>query len=262
MNKKLALLLCSLIIVGIFAQIISIVSASKPDGVPRVLEKRVFIHYRRGYGRPPGVGGGKPGGDGHSDHYALLGRGVEWKGTAILFVDPEGSGMDPETVVLIIEISAEEWDDGAYSGWGGVQVNLFDGYTQVNDGSFDDELEELDERNELLFGEYSDPNVIAVTVIWGYFSGPPRWREIVEFDILFNTDFSWGDADVDDDGTVDNVGVMDLQSIATHELGHGAGLDDTYSCELETMYGYASYGEITKRDLYTGDKAGIQDLYG
>jgi hypothetical protein len=93
------------------------------------------------------------------------------------------------------------------------------------------------------------------TVIWGYFSGPPRWREIVEFDILFNTEFSWGDADVDDY-------VMDLQSIATHELGHGAGLDDIYNCELETMYGYASYGEITKRDLHTGDKAGIQDLYG
>jgi len=30
----------------------------------------------------------------------------------------------------------------------------------------------------------------------------------------------------------------------------------------ETMYGYSDYGEMTKRDLYTGNKAGITALYG
>ena len=48
----------------------------------------------------------------------------------------------------------------------------------------------------------------------------------------------------------------------THELGHGIGLADIYDCELETMYGYSTEGDIIKRDLYDGDIAGLQKLYG
>ncbi len=57
---------------------------------------------------------------------------------------------------------------------------------------------------------------------------------------------------------------MDLQNIATHELGHGAGLIDLYDAVAseQTMYGYSTKGETKKRDLNTGDIAGIQDLYG
>ena len=56
---------------------------------------------------------------------------------------------------------------------------------------------------------------------------------------------------------------MDLQNIATHEFGHGAGLDDLYedSCSEETMYGYAENGETKKRTLGSGDIAGIVELY-
>lgn len=57
---------------------------------------------------------------------------------------------------------------------------------------------------------------------------------------------------------------MDLQNIATHELGHGFGLADLYESNAseETMYGYSTEGEIKKRSLYSGDIAGIHDLYG
>jgi predicted Zn-dependent protease len=60
---------------------------------------------------------------------------------------------------------------------------------------------------------------------------------------------------------------MDLQNIATHELGHGFGLADLYNTQsqtqiLQTMYGYASLGETMKRDLASGDIAGIRALYG
>ncbi|MBA7643606.1 hypothetical protein ES703_51337 [subsurface metagenome] len=57
---------------------------------------------------------------------------------------------------------------------------------------------------------------------------------------------------------------MDLQNIATHELGHSVGLGDLYDdvASEETMYGLSEYGETKKRTLYLGDIAGIQKLYG
>ena len=109
----------------------------------------------------------------------------------------------------------------------------------------------------MLFEDYSNDNVIAVTVTWGYFNGPPWSRRIIEFDILFNTYFAWGDAD-------DDNSLMDLQNIATHEIGHGLGLADLYelNCAEETMYGYSTEGETKKRDLEAGDIAGLHILYG
>jgi hypothetical protein len=77
--------------------------------------------------------------------------------------------------------------------------------------------------------------------------------------MIFNSDewLAWGT--VEDDGP----DVMDILNIATHELGHAAGMGDLYntSASKETMYGYSSEGEITKRDLYIGDTAGIKNLY-
>jgi hypothetical protein len=66
----------------------------------------------------------------------------------------------------------------------------------------------------------------------------------------------WGDAALSPE-------VMDIQNIATHELGHCAGMGDVYEglAAEETMYGYSENGELKKRDLYTGDIAGITKLY-
>jgi len=102
-----------------------------------------------------------------------------------------------------------------------------------------------------------------VTIIWGYFSGPPQLRQIIEFDIMFDIDFTWGDAGVTSETTLGDTDVMDLQNIATHEFGHGAGLADLYSSSAseETMYGYSIYGETKKRTLYIGDIEGIKKLY-
>jgi len=54
-----------------------------------------------------------------------------------------------------------------------------------------------------------------------------------------------------------------LVRVLAHELGHAFGLADLYTsaCNQETMYGYAGFGEINKRDLNAGDKKGINELY-
>ncbi|MFQ5710871.1 MAG: matrixin family metalloprotease [Candidatus Geothermarchaeales archaeon] len=250
-KKKISLLICFVLVLSVFAPIVAI-TAGKPDTVPPPLEKRVFIHHKKGVGKPPGTPGGgpPPKEEDHSDHYKFLGKGVKWKTTPVSYViDPDNpQGLTEEFIVTAIFLSAEEWDEHA-------GIELFsDSYTVDYGSSWDDDAP--DGRNEVVFGDYPREGVIAVTVVWGYFSGPPGQREIIEFDIMFDTDFTWGNA------TESGDAVMDLQNIATHEIGHGAGLDDYNLCDLETMYGYSQYGETMKRDLYLGDTAGIQKLYG
>jgi hypothetical protein len=110
-----------------------------------------------------------------------------------------------------------------------------------------------DGKNSISFGNYPTANVIAVTVTWY----KPTTKEAVESDILFDTDFTWGNATV-------NSGVMDLQNIATHEIGHTLGLSDLYtsSCSAVTMYGYSGYGETYKRTIEIPDITGLQKIYG
>lgn len=109
-----------------------------------------------------------------------------------------------------------------------------------------------DGYNHLGFGSYSNPDVIAVTYIW-FSTG--SW--IAETDIRFNTSFTWNCQ-----GTPGNW-EMDVQNIATHELGHCFGLDDLYGWgdSEKTMYGYADYGETKKRTLHQDDIDGICAVY-
>jgi len=252
MRKTLGLLLSLILVFSIVASVGVVVfaSARKPDVVPPLLEKRVFIHYKKGFGKPPSTPGqgSPPKEQDHSDHYKLL--GVKWKTTPVSYViDPDNpQGLTEAFIVSAVSGGAEEWD--AHT-----TIELFNNaYVVVHDATFDTDAP--DGRNEVLFGDYPKAGVIAVTVVWGYFGGPLGLRRIIEFDMMFDTDFTWGDA------TVLGGAVMDVQNIATHEFGHGVGLGDYNLCELETMYGYSSYGETIKRDLYTGDTAGIQKLYG
>jgi len=77
-----------------------------------------------------------------------------------------------------------------------------------------------------------------------------------EFDIVFDQDEPWSASG--------ETGKYDIQNVGTHEVGHTLALNDLYDIadSEETMYGYSSAGETKKRDLYTGDIAGIRFIYG
>lgn len=264
MNKKLKPLISIALIIIISIPVFSIVFARKPDKGP--LEKIVYIHYKKGHAKPPDTPGVGPDKDknGEEGHYTFLAKGVKWKEENLpieYVINPTNSdGLLEDFVTGAISISAGEWDNGTYTNddnvWAGVNVNLFaDGHTLNYTADWDSDKPDGD--NEISFGDYPQDGVIAVCIVWGRFGGPPGQREIVEFDIMFDTNFTWGNV-------TESPGVMDLQNIVTHELGHGLGLGDLYRADTteETMYGFSGYGDIEKRDLYLGDIAGIQELYG
>ena len=210
----------------------------------QALEKVLVIHYKNGYAKV-GLARTKT-----TKCYGFLGNGVKWKTLPINYVvnTTNSQGLSEEFITSAIASSVQEWDNHT-------SASLFGTYTIDPNATWDDA--KPDGRNEFVFGNYPEEGVIAVTVIWGYFQVAPKNRKITEFDVLFDTDFTWGNAEVD-------PSKMDLQNIATHEIGHGIGLKDLYttSCSEETMYGYSSYGETKKRTLNTGDIEGVQLLYG
>jgi hypothetical protein len=145
-----------------------------------------------------------------------------------------------------VRLAAGEWDNGTYSNWGGVSVTLF-ATIETTNKSYNDlawDSGKLDGNNTIVWGDYPQQGVIAVTIIWS----SRITKAIVEFDIVLDVNYKWGNCSISQD-------IMDLQNIITHELGHGLGLGDVYqtAAQQETMYGYASEGETIKRDLYKGD---------
>jgi Matrixin len=200
------------------------------------LERVDFIHYAKPIG-DPAAKKTDPG-------YKLM--GVKWlttEGYAINNANVDSEGLDITTVKSIMESSSAEWDKNT-------QAYLFGaaGTTTLNYGFYD-------ETNTIAFGPYSgSSNIIAVTSVWY----TRTTKAIVEFDMLFNTYYSWGDADIS------GSKVMDLQNIATHEFGHAVGLADVYSTSNSevTMYGYAEEGQTNKRTLEKPDLAGLHKIYG
>lgn len=219
--------------------------------MPSGLERIVFVHYQGRGGKPEGKGK-KPK---EAKCYDFL--GAKWKNEDLpvdYVIDPTYSGLLQDFVVDAVSEGAIEWDSWTSSA-------LFGSYEVVDDGSWD--IDAPDGRNESVFADYDEPGVIAVTVIWGYFIGKPSNRRIVEFDILFDTDWPWGYAGPTDEDELGDIDIMDLQNIATHELGHGVGLADVYedACSEVTMYGYSTYGETKKRTLADPDITGLLELY-
>lgn len=229
-----------------------VLAAEKPKGSkPKdrgPLTKITLIHYRKGYAKPPWAGGGgnKPKAE---KCYSFLSKGAKWKTTIPegYVINPTASGLDTSFVVSAVTAGADEWDTHSPTEvFGPASVDT----TVIYNDAYTDNI------NSVSFGSYPDDNVIAVTSVWGYFYGAPSTRQIVEWDMLFNTYWPWGD------GEDPNTELMDLQNIATHELGHSAGMGHPGdACTEETMYSYSALDEIKKRDLSVGDIAGILELY-
>jgi hypothetical protein len=216
-----------------------------------------FVH--RGHNAKPS-GGGSTG----SKAYAYIAAGLKWKTFGESYVvDPTVTNWDGASdatyIRSVISGAVSKWEDAANGSVGdGTSVNIFG--NEVS-GTVDRTKigNTYNNVNEVCFAPIAENNVIAVTMVWGYYSGPASVREIVEWDQIYDDDgdFTWGDV-----ATNGNADDMDFDDIATHEVGHAFGMDHpglTYS--NETMYAYASEGETKKRSLNAGDITGINGLY-
>lgn len=200
------------------------------------LERVDIVHYAKNTGKE--TASKKP-----NACYKLM--GVKWGTTNVSYVvnptNPEG--LSDAFVESTLQTSAETWDAATSN-------ELFNNAYSTD---YSATYGSLDGKNAIAFGAYTDNSAIAVTSVWyNRFT-----KRIVEFDQIYNTNFTWGDAAVDSS-------VMDFQNIATHELGHAVGLSDIYTsaCGTVTMYGYGTEGETQKRTLEAPDIQGLQKMYG
>ncbi len=243
----IALLLCIVAVSGYM--MIPISDAGKersqaPEHSPVIdesfdLERIDFIHYAKPIGSP-----GRPAKS--PTCYKLM--GISWKSLPVSYAInlTNGDGLTEPFISTAIITGAETWDTVT-------SKELFS-YSGVVDAQYG----EQDFTNVITFGTKDadgDPlpeNVIAITTVWW----SPRGRQIVEFDMVFNDYWFWGNAD---SGTC-----MDVQNIATHEMGHAVGLADLYtdSCNEVTMYGYSDVNETIKRTLEQPDIDGLTSIYG
>lgn len=237
-----------------------LLAASFASAIPVVdkgpLDKMVFVHYKKGHG-PSEDAYAKGGGSGNKGPlcYTYLSAGTRWKvspAEAYVVNPTNGDGLGEATITSVLSGSMNKWDSlVAYNIFGPGSVDYS---ARIPVDASGNDLS--DGKNTVQFETLSDPNVIAVTTVWGYFYGPRTFKELLEWDLRFNDYYAWGDAAVD-------PAKMDLDNIATHELGHSAGMGDIYdsACSYVTMYGYADNGETNKRTLEAPDITGLVKLY-
>ena len=233
------------------SNVISLGTAIDP-GTGRVVEGLAIIHRKDNAAKP---GNAKPAA---TTCYTYLAKGTKWKTVEPWLVNPANiDGLANATVFNLLSGGVSKWEDATDGNvTNGVGIDVL-GVGTTTSATLTADTSSPDNQNEVYFADISEPGVIAVTIVWGIFGGPPFGRELVEWDQVYDdVTFDWSA------GAIGVTGKMDFDNIATHELGHSVGMGDLYSsCIEETMYGFSSNAEIKKRDLNTGDITGVNALY-
>ena len=237
--------------VEVAPNVFSLGTATDVDG--RTVEGFMIIDKKKENAKPPWAGGG---GNGGTTCFAFLAKGAKWKGLEPWVVNTANTeGLSSSFVFNDLGADIQKWEDAADGSVNGVQGANILGDGSINLTTLVADTSSPDGLNEVYFGNVDSVGAIAVTIVWGIFSGPPSIRELVEWDQVYDqVDFNWN--------STGEAGKMDFENIATHELGHSVGMGHPDgSCTEETMYAYADYGETKKRTLNAGDIAGINGLY-
>jgi len=224
----------------------------------KLIDGIIAYHHRPGHDGGPG-GGGTEKTTGGEKCFNVFAKGAKWKVTEDYIIDPTNlANLDDQAVRDAINQAVVTWEfsnDDIF----GVEIpedpnNPVDGIDTISP----------DGRNEVLFGDIDPGNLnsgsLAVTVVWGYFSGPPGTRSLIEWDQMYD-DVTFTNWSINPNGPLPTN--FDFLGVATHEMGHSAGLSHpSDTCTEETMYRYISQGQDKERTLHAGDIAGIKNIYG
>jgi len=215
------------------------------------VEGIMFVHYKKEFAKPQGVGNGP---NKNTCYSFLTKRGVEWKTLEPWVANPANSrGLTGSFILSNIGANIQKWEDASNGIVGDTISTEIMGDGSLTSDTLVADSSSPDGVNEIYFANISSTGVIAVTTVWyNTFLG-----QIVEWDQVYDdADFNWSSST---DGV---AGSMDFENISTHEIGHAVGMGHpSDSCSDETMYRYADFAETKKRDLNTGDIAGINALY-
>lgn len=208
-----------------------------------IVQGYAMVHYKDALAKKDGnlIAGGSC--------YGFLSNGAKWKTVEPWIINPANTrGLDENFVFNNLGYDISKWETVAGKdilGNGSLTSDILTADTLT-----------LDNKNEVYFADVANSGAIAITIVWGRFSGPVSQKVLVEWDQVYDdVDFDWSASG--------ETGKMDFENIATHELGHSVGMSDLYTsgCSEQTMYGYASLGEIKKRTLESGDIFGVKKLY-
>jgi hypothetical protein len=214
----------------------------------KILQGTLYVFSDKEFAKPSGASGngGKAGGG--TTCYSYITSGAKWRSEekwGVSFVNAPAIDVSG-----ILQTAVSQWenaDNPANS-----IIGPYDSTMLVDASSIG---VRMNDKNEVAFGDIADNGVIAATWVWRTTGGPVSQRYIAEWDQLYDVvSFNWSN-----NGDSNS---MDFANIATHEIGHAVGMGHPAStCTLETMYAYASNGEIIKRDLHDGDIVGVNLLY-
>jgi len=218
----------------------TVVPGNPNEGKNKILapeiERGIFVDY--GYSSPPWYPPSE-----ETDSYRWAPR-IYWASADL----PVNIGVYTEDEPIsgtfgAIEAGFTAWDDET-------GTSLYGSITEET-GSWPGLI--LDSANTVAWDTIDGPGgIIGVTYYWYY----TATKEIVEFDIVLDSQESWSTAGAED--------AFDVQNIATHEAGHTLVLQDLRSPKdgALTMHAYTWLGDTTKKDLGLGDILGVKAIYG
>jgi len=172
-NRVYAVILAGVILISFLATACLVSAAS--DKTKNDLERVDFIHYKKDKNDVKPAGGNPAKID---PCYKLM--GVKWGSLPVSYIiNPTNSqGLSASFITSAISTGAETWDTST-------SKELFSNLYSID---YSAKYGVQDYKNSIVFGSYSQNNVIAVTSVWY----SRTTKQIVEFDQLYNTYYLWG----------------------------------------------------------------------
>ena len=155
------------------------------------------------------------------------------------FTDPSAGSSSAQ--IAVIQAAATEWDLAGGSNFSFEYQGTTTNTKVANDG-----------LNSVFYVPMDGNGALAVCYWWSN-GGNTTGFDVSFFDKDGTYDFIWA--------TSPAWNQFDIQSVATHELGHALGLAHS-SVAGSTMFATATPGSVSLRTLHVDDIAGIQALYG